>query len=132
MSVFNNEHRRQFKDVSTSYVIVAATDYTTPSQKIAGKSKHTIYIQKIMLAVTTDNAATQTFQSVTTDAKVATTKASPGLGPIEFDFGEEGYALPEGEGLEHLMSAAGMAASVTITAYQKLTGVTDAATFATL
>jgi len=110
------------ENVSLSYTFLAATDYTTATAKIAAKTGHTIYIQRIVLAVTTDNAATQTFQdSASTPILAAKSKASPGLGPIEWDFGPEGFALTEGKSLDHKMSAAGMAGSVTITAYRKRT-----------
>lgn len=109
-------------DVSTSYVILAGTDYTTATAKIAAKANFTIYIQKIAVMVTTDDAATQTFQdSAGTPILAATTKASPGLGPIIFDFGPNGFALTEGKSLDHKSSATGLAASVTVTAYQKRT-----------
>jgi hypothetical protein len=123
MSVYNLEHRRRYKDVSVSYTILAATDYTTASSKITGKAGYTIYIQKITVGVTTDNAATQLFQdSAGTPIEVAKTKASPGLGPIDFDFGDEGFALTEGKDFQHKMSAAGLAASITVMAYMKPTG----------
>jgi len=114
-----------FSDVSLSYTFLAATDYTAAENIIAGILGQTIYVQKIVLAVTTDNAATQTFQDdAGTPIVLAKSKASPGLGPIEFDFGPDGFALTEGKGLDHLMSAAGMAGSVTITAYQRVTATT--------
>lgn len=112
----------RYTDVSVSYTVVAATDYSTATQKIAGVAGETIYVQKILVVVTTDNAATQLFQdSAGTPIIVAGTKASPGIGPILFDFGPDGFALTEGKDLNHKMSAAGIAASVTITAYRKRT-----------
>lgn len=113
---------RYHKDVSTSYTIVAATDYTTANARIAAVAGHTIYIRRILLNVTTDNAATQTFQdSAATPIIVAGSKASPGIGPITFDFGERGFALTEGKSFDHKMSAAGLAGSVTVDAYIKRT-----------
>lgn len=113
---------QHYADVTVSYVIVAGTDYTTPTAKIAGKAGHTIYIQKLCVSVTTDDAATQTFQdSAGTPIVAAKTKASPGLGPILFDFGPDGFALTEGKDLNHTMSAAGLAAAIVIQAYMKRT-----------
>jgi hypothetical protein len=114
----------QYRNVSTSYTFLAGTDYTTATAKIAAIAGWTIYVIKIALMVTTDNAATQTFQdSASTPILAAGSKASPGIGPILFDFGPEGFALTEGKSLDHKMSAAGMAGSVTITAYAKRTAV---------
>lgn len=112
-----------YQNVSTSYVFVAATDWSGASvhSVIAARTGFTLYVIKIALSVTTDNAATQQWQSITTDVPVAKSKASPGLGMLEWDFGPDGYALPAGEGLEHLMSAAGMAGTVEITAYMRRT-----------
>jgi hypothetical protein len=117
----------RYQDVSTSYTFLAATDYTTAAAKIAAVTGWTIYVQKITLAVTTDNAATQTWQdSAGTPIIVAGTKASPGIGPITWDFGPDGFALTEGQSLDHKMSGAGMAGSVTITAYRKATATQSA------
>ena len=110
------------QNCSVSYTFLAATDYSTAAAKIAALAAHTIYIIKIALMVTTDNAALQSFQdSASTPIVAAAVKASPGLGPVIFDFGEDGFALTEGKSLDHKMSAAGMAGSVTITAYYKRT-----------
>lgn len=110
------------ENASLSYTFVAATDYTTAAAKIAAKAGFTIHVIKIALMVTTDNAALQTFQdSATTPIVIAALKASPGLGPVVFDFGEDGFALTEGKSFDHKMSAAGMAASVTVTAYYRRT-----------
>lgn len=110
------------KDVSTSYTYVAATDYSTANAKIAAVAGHTIFIRRIQVNVTTDNAATQTFQdSASTPIIAAHIKASPGIGPITFDFGDRGFALTEGKSFDHKMSAAGQAGSVTVDAYIKRT-----------
>lgn len=113
----------EYEDVSTSYSFLAATDWTTANAKITNaKATHAIFVVKITLSVTTDNAATQTFQSSNgTPVEFAKSKASPGLGPITWDFGPNGYKIAEGENLMHKMSAAGMAGSVTITAYRRKT-----------
>ena len=113
-----------YEDCSVSYSFVAATDYTTASAKIAAKTGFTIFIRKIALAVSTDNAATQTFQdSAGTPIIAAKSKASPGIGPIEWNFGARGFALTEAKSFDHLMSAAGMAGSVSVEAYYKRTAV---------
>lgn len=113
-----------YQDVSTNYAILAATDFTTAVSKITGKAGYTIYVQRIMLSVTTDNAATQQFQdSAGTPVPIAKSKVSPGLGPILWDFGPDGVALTESKDFQHLMSATGMAAEVYVQAYMKATGI---------
>ena len=115
-------YRNTYRDASISYTIVAATDYSTASEKITVLTGHTIFIQKIAVNVTTDNAATQLFQDdASTPIIAAGTKASPGIGPILFDFGARGFALTEGKSFEHKMSGAGLAATVTVEAYQRQT-----------
>jgi hypothetical protein len=110
------------ENCSVSYSFVAATDYTAATAKIAAKVGHKICIISIALAVTTDNAATQTFQdNAATPILVAKSKASPGLGPILWEFGPDGFELTEGKSFDHLMSAAGMAGAVVVTAYYKRT-----------
>lgn len=118
-----NQYRRQFRDVSTDYEFLAATDYTSATAKIAAKTGHEIMIQQIVLAVTTDNAATQTFQNNTavTPNLIAKSKASPGIGPITWDFGPVGVSCGDGKSFDHLMSATGMAGRVSVLAYLRPT-----------
>lgn len=112
-----------YKDVSTSGVVLASDDFSsTPKSLIAAITGETIYVQRITLGVTTDNAATQLFEDTSgTPIKVAGTKASPGIGPIVFDFGADGFKCTESKGLELKSSAAGLAFSYTVQAYQKRT-----------
>lgn len=111
----------EYEDVSTSYSFLAGTDFTTAVNKIVNtKVTHAIFVMKITLSVTTDNAATQLFQSSNgTPVEIAKSKASPGLGPITWDFGPNGFQIAVGENLQHKMSGAGMAGTVTITAYRR-------------
>lgn len=117
----------QFENVSQSYAFAATDDYSsTVRALIAAKVGFTVYIQKIILDVLTDNAATQTFQDTAgTPVVLAVSKASPGLsnitGPIIWDFGPEGHACTADKGLSQKNSAAGLAAHVTILAYRKRT-----------
>lgn len=115
--------RKFNRDVSTSYVFTAADDYSiTPRTVITGIAGFQIVVQRLLLNVTTDNAATQTWQDNTgTPIPFAGSKASPGVGPITFDFGEDGYVLADGKSLMHKMSAAGMAGAVAIQAYLRPT-----------
>ncbi len=115
-------YRQVYRDASISYTIVAATDYSTASVKITALTGHTIFIQKISYNVSTDSASTQLFQdNANTPIIAAAPKASPGLGPIVFDFGARGFALTEAKDFTHKMSAAGIAATIVVEAYQRQT-----------
>jgi len=114
--------RLRHQSITGDRNFLAATDYTTANALVAAKAKYTIYIQNIHVQVTTDNAATLTFQDTTgTPVIIAKTKPSPGVGPIVFDFGEEGRALPTGKGFNVLMSATGLAGDIHWEGYRKLT-----------
>lgn len=119
------QRRKIWQDVSGSITIVAATDWTAGNEHefVAAKTGYTIFVQKITVEVTTDNAATLTFEdNASTPILAAKTKASPGLGPLPpFDFGEEGFALTVSKKFQALMSAAGLAASITWEAYRRPT-----------
>jgi hypothetical protein len=111
-----------FTDVSTDTLLAVGDNLSvTPRVLIANKTGWTLYVQKAAFNVTTDNAATQTLQSITTNEVIAATEASPGLGVIMFDFGADGYALPEGEGLELANSGAGLGAAIAVQAYYRRT-----------
>lgn len=113
----------RFQDVSASSTILAATDLSsTPRNLAAAKAGTTIYVTKAILAVTTDNAATQTLQDTAgTPIIVAKSKASPGIGPITWDFGEDGFALTADKGLDIANSAAGLAGAWSVEAYRRPT-----------
>jgi hypothetical protein len=118
------ENLRQYENLSTSYSFLAATDWSGAGVQslFPAKVGYTVYIVQITMAVLVDNAATQQFQDTTgTPVPVAKSKVSPGLGPIVWDFGPDGYKLPADQGFSHLMSAAGMAGAVSITAYRRKT-----------
>jgi hypothetical protein len=124
MSVANKDHRLMFRDISGSSVLAAATDLSSTARiLVALKTGYTIYIQKIVVHVITDNAATLTFgDNASTPIVIAGTKASPGLGPIPFDFGDEGRPLTEAKQFQLKNSGAGLAADITWEGYIKPTG----------
>jgi hypothetical protein len=123
MGVYNQDHRVRYQDISGRTTVATGDNLSaTPRSLVALKAGFTIYVQKIEIAVITDNAATLTLQDTNSSVrKIATTKASPGLGPILFDYGDEGVALTEGKGLDLINSAAGLAAEVVWTGYRKPT-----------
>jgi hypothetical protein len=111
--------REIHKDVSISRNVLA-TDGNLDGL-IASIAKWTIYIQKIIMNVSTDAAQSVTFQdNSATPVIVAKSKASPGLGPIVFDLGEEGYALGEGKQLD-VKQTAGLAYTLRIEGYARPT-----------
>lgn len=113
----------QYENVTVSGVVLNTDDLSSSLRHlITGKTGWTIYIQSIFLAVTTDHAATQLFQDTASSPIIAAgTKASPGIGPIPFPFGAEGFALTEAKGLDLKNSGAGLAYSYTVQAYRKKT-----------
>lgn len=120
MAVVNQNTRLHYAPLVADVTVVAANDPT--ATLLAAKTGFTIYVTHISVAVTTDNAATLTFQdSATTPIVIAKTKASPGIGPILFDFGEDGTPLTEAKALNLAASGAGLAARVHVEAYYKPT-----------
>ena len=118
--VSNDNYRTFFQDVSYSTAILAAD--STTLNAIPAKANHTVFVQAIIFNVTTDNAATLTFQdTAATPVVVHKTRASPGLGPIDesVDFGAEGIPLTAEKGLDITFSAAGLAGRVKVIAYSK-------------
>lgn len=112
-----------FEPVVGDADVVAASDGTA-NVLIPAKTGHTLFITKIAVAVTTDAAQTFTFQdSASTPIVIAKTKASPGIGPINFDFGEDGTPLTEAKSLNLNISAAGLAARVHAEGYYRRTAV---------
>ena len=116
--------RKDYSDVSTSTVLAAGDNLSASARTLAAAVLlETIYVQRILVNVITDNAATLTFQDTAgTPIVIAGTKASPGIGPILFDFGDRGRALTEGKALTLKNSAAGLAADITVQMYRRRTG----------
>lgn len=112
-------YRCLHQDKSLRYQLGAA-DTGTVELMEAKNSKWQIYIQRIMLAVTTDSAQTLTFQDDSATVVVGKSPASPGLGiEIVGDYGPEGRALTAGDGLDMVISGAGLAGQVVVEAYQR-------------
>ncbi len=122
--------RKLYQDISGSTVLAAGDNLSATARTlVALKAGFSIYIQRIIVNVITDNAATLTFtDSAGTPVVIAGTKASPGIGPILFEFGPEGRALTEGKSFLLKNSAAGLAADVHWEGYMKPTGVLTPAT----
>lgn len=110
-------------------VDVAAADATKDNILAVKSANHQIFVQKIVVSVITDAAQSLIFQDdAGTPVIIGKTKASPGLGPLLFEFGPNGTPLTVGKNLDIATSAAGIAARVHVEAYQKLGAVINTAT----
>jgi len=106
-----------YQNVSTNLLFTATTDDTT---LITGKTNHTIYVQRIIVWITTSTAATETFQDHTTAKQIAVVPANPGANTRwDFDFGPNGVPLTTGENLLWNVSAVGHAGHLVVEAYMR-------------
>lgn len=113
-----------YTDVSNQLQIGTAD--TGTKKIIAAITGYVIYVQRILVDVLVDAAQNLTFQdSNGTPVKIAVTKVSPGLGPITFDFGPDGYPLTESTELDAVISGAGTAYAIQVQAYAKRVGVAN-------
>ena len=115
--------RLSFRNVSISKVI-ATTDNHSASflTLIAELAGFSIYIQKITFSVTVEHNSEATVQSTDATAIPYAEINNPSTeGPFEFDFGEDGVQVTEGEGLVFRNSGAGMGLIVYVQAYLKPT-----------
>lgn len=125
-AVQNNDYNTRFQDISGTLVLAAADDDQT---LVANpNANYSIFIQKIVVNVTTDAAQSASFEdSAGTPIKVANIVASPGLGIQEFDFGPQGRKLTEGKNFVLNLSAAGLAMGIHWEGYMRPTAVSRAA-----
>jgi hypothetical protein len=115
--------RALFGDVSTSATYTAAS---TTATLIAAKTNFTIYVQRIIVWISTDAAQSWSFQD-SSAKQCADVPSSPGDSTRwDFDYGAKGFPLTESASLTATMSAAGLAGTVVVEAYQKLTAATNA------
>lgn len=120
MSVKGYYHRTRFRDESISYTLTAGTDPDRTPLIAAVSAKYTIYVQKIEVHVLTAAAQAITFEaSGGQDIAILPASATAGENHTLID-DEEGVPLPAGENL-NVSGAAGVAATITVTAYQRVT-----------
>ena len=115
------EARRQvFKDMSRTATVVAADTSTELVDFLAARANHRIWVQRIIVYITTTASQSMTFQDdAVTPLIIATVPSSPGDETRwDFDFGPVGVALGENVNLDIVLSAAGLAGHVQIYAYQ--------------
>lgn len=115
-------YRRYFQDISTLRRWGATDGSVTPL--IAPKPKHIVFLQDVLLFVSTDAAQSITLRDTSgAPATVLLVPNSPGIGQKSYSFGDEGIALPVGEGLDVVLSAAGLAFVLQIVGYRRSDGV---------
>jgi hypothetical protein len=113
--------RTFYQDISSALTVAVGTGDTT--LVTARNANSTIYIQRVIVYVTTDAAQSFSFEdSANTPVVVAKVSTSPGVDTRwDFDFGPNGRPLTEGKNFVLNVSAAGLAGSVEWYGYSKLT-----------
>lgn len=118
-AVMGSNQLSRHENVSRQGEVAAADSGDIPIIP-APNSKHQVVIRKIILNVYTSAAQTMQFQADGAGGDpVFNRAASPALGGHSIDFGELGYALPAGEGLEVSLGGAGNAFTYVVEAYQR-------------
>lgn len=115
-------HRQFFRNVSGNYRVLAAD--TGVIALVAPIPRHTIFIQKIHIEVTTLAASeTWTFQdSAGTPIPLHSTVSAAALGHFDVDFGPDGIPCTEAKGFDlNVAGATGAIGFVAWEAYAKLT-----------
>lgn len=112
------QRRRVFTDMTKSVTLTASD--TTQDAFLAKRANYRIWVQRIVVYITTDAAQSMTFQDdAGTPLVIATVPSSPGDETRwDFDFGPAGVALGENQDLDISLSAAGLAGQVTVYAYR--------------
>lgn len=128
---WQHQHRRKVADKQ----ILAATDDQTDILT-AKSANHQIYIQKIIVSITTYSAKTWTFQDdagtpvpiavLSIPAAQDTTFGDQGT--VTWDFGPVGTPLTKGNNFDLDVSAAGAAGIIHVEGYEVLVGPVAAAT----
>lgn len=116
------DYLRWYRNVSNNWTIAAADGDLT---LITARTNYTIYVQRIIVYITTDAAVSWSFEDdAGTPVQVANIPASPGDDTRwDFDFGPRGKPLTEAKDLELNVSATGLAGHIEIEAYMRRTAV---------
>jgi hypothetical protein len=112
--------RNFYRDVSTNWS-VATTD-TGTATRIAGKTGFTMFVQRVNIYIEAAGAVTYILRSEDDTVEIARVPASSTVGNLlTYDYGEEGKALPEGQGLEAAISGANNGLECHVEAYLRQT-----------
>jgi hypothetical protein len=122
-------YRRIYRDKSTSLQVAAAS--AGQAGVIAAVTGHTVYVQRIVVAILTSAAQTITFRDTAgSPVSIAIIPASAAVGTIyNFDFGARGVALTAEKGLD-ISGTAGPAYTVSVEAYARQTSALSQASAA--
>lgn len=136
MSDAYRRKRTFYQDVSTTAIVAATDDYSSTAHSFITprNASYTIYIQKITVNPTTYSAKSWTFQDSAGTPVVYGIMSFPAAAPTTggitdqfvLDFGPSGQAMTLGKDFQLKMSAAGVAGSLIIEAYQVLTSAVGA------
>jgi len=120
--------RLTYQDVSGALTAATTTDDTT--LVTARNAGSTIFIQKVVVYITTDAAQSWAFtDSATTPLTICKVTTSPGVDTRwDFDFGPRGAPCTEGKNFLLNVSAVGLAGHIEWYGYTKLTTAVAAGT----
>lgn len=105
---------------AAGFVLAAGTG---AAAAVPAKTGHKIYIQRILIAITTVAAQVILVRdNAGTPLVAASVAASAAIGPYTFDFGEEGLPMTEGKQLD-IVNVAGPAYSYVVEGYYRQTAV---------
>jgi hypothetical protein len=105
-AVYGANQLSRYKNISVQGEITTSDDGNIPV--LAGRAKHQIVIRRIVANLHTAAAETAQFEADGAGGDpVFTLGASLELGEHEINWGELGYALPEGEGLQIAITNSG-------------------------
>ena len=111
-------YRKIYQDISGSLVFINTTDDTT--LVTVRDSRHALYIQEIIVYITTDAAQSLIFED-SNDYEIFQVTTSPGDSTVwRFNGGDEGVKLGTGYNFRVDMSAVGLAGTIRWYGYQKL------------
>lgn len=119
-------YRAFYQDISGKLVATTSTDDTT--LVTVKNANSTIYIQRVIVYITTDAAQSWSFEDSNASAfKLCKVTTSPGVDTRwDFDFGDEGYPLTEGKNFVLNVSATGQAGNIKWYGYSKITSAVAA------
>jgi hypothetical protein len=128
--ISNREHHTVYRKAVANRVLLAG-DSVSAEELLPLRTGHTLYINLIVISVTTTAAQSLDFQdSAGTPIEVAGLPASAAEACYRYDFGDEGVPLTAEKALTFTASAAGVAAYIHVEGYYKQTAVMSQAALA--